>query len=274
MPENPENIEDMVLTWMDKHLRGKNVDTGPEFEYDVITEDWRPGDKQHIRSGDWPLVEKDKETKFVLHSNSKAGDLLCSDNSGWPVPYSDKAESYAANESFSSKVKSIPFQKTSLSEIQGLQGSLNEIYPPFDNPLTSVTFESGEFQEDTEITGIPRIKVWLSSSALDITYFFKLYDTPSAFSSVQWDDPEKVNTDAKVINWHVTPYCVYGSSEDSPQIHEIDLSAITYIIKKGHRIRLTIATSDFFFLHSRKSGDGFIWHDAEHPSALYLPIVR
>ena len=273
-PENPENIEGMVLAWMDKHLRGMNVDTGPEFEYDVITEDWKPGDKQNIRSGDWPLVERDKETKFVLHGVSKAGDLLCTNNLGRPIPYSDNAESYAADESTSSKVKNIPFRKTSLSEIQALKGTLKEIYPPFDSPETSMTFESGEFHDDTEITGIPRIKVWLSSSASDITYFFKLYDAPSAFSSIQWEDPDKVNTDAKVINWHVTPYRVYNGSKDSPQMHEIDLRAITYIIKKGHRIRLTIATSDFFFLQSRIPGDGFIWHDAEHPSCLWLPIVR
>jgi ABC-2 type transport system ATP-binding protein len=268
-PENPENIEGMVLAWMDKHLRGRDVGFIPEFRYDVITEDWKPGDKQDVRAGVWPMVAKDEQALFILHSGVSGRKLKCSNNAGSVVACSvnnDESQAF-------SKMKNIPFVKSSFSEIQGLQGMLKDVYPPFDSTQTSVTFESDEFIEDTEITGIPRLKIMLSSSVPDITFFFKLYDAPSSAASVQGGNNEKVNSDARVINCHVTPLRIYNSSKNSPEMYEIDLRAISYIIKKGHRIRLTIATSDFFFLHSRKLGEGFVWYDAVYPSVLYLPVV-
>jgi predicted acyl esterase len=57
------------------------------------------------------------------------------------------------------------------------------------------------------------------------------------------------------------------------QFYQADLRAMACFIKKGHRIRLTISTSDYFFLQSRKAGTAIVWHNQENQSCLLLPVV-
>ncbi|MEA2101070.1 MAG: CocE/NonD family hydrolase [Thermodesulfobacteriota bacterium] len=58
-----------------------------------------------------------------------------------------------------------------------------------------------------------------------------------------------------------------------PQLHTFDLAGITRVIRAGHRLKLTIATSDLCYLNSRIPGAGIIWHDEEHPSSLSIPVM-
>ena len=275
MPENPPYNEEIVLKWMDRHLRGMDVDTGAEITYDIVTPEGNP-----VRySGNWPLVEKGSEMKLMLHSIGNKNFMKCAKNASGKIAYDASSLNYSGEKDYS-QFKNIPLIKTSLSEIQAIQGSLNEPPNPFDSTETSVTFESEPFKEDAELTGIPRADLFISSNSTDITYYIKLYDVPDggSINSDENSGAKKINTDAKVISNHVTPFRVYtrqsDAVKDNQQEHSVDLRALAYFIKKGHRIRLTISTSDYFFLQSRKPGTGFVWHDADHPSALYLPIVR
>ncbi len=275
LPENPPYHEEIVLKWMDRHLRGLDVDTGPELTYDIIT----PDGNQVRYSGSWPMVEKGQEMKLMLHSGASGNFLKCAANDSGKITLDPAALDYGGEEA-GDTFKNIPLTKTSLSEIQAVQGMLTDPPDPFDSPETSVTFESEVFNEDAEITGIPRADLWLSSNSTDITYFIKLYDVPPGFSINPGGSAgaEKINTDARVINNHVTPLRVYTGKAQAITgnrvEHTVDLRALAYFIKKGHRIRLTISTSDYFFLQSRKPGTGYVWHDAEHPSCLWLPVVR
>jgi predicted acyl esterase len=275
MPENPPYNEEIVLKWMDRHLRGMNVDTGPEVSYDIVG----PDGNAARYSGNWPLVEKGGEMKLMLHSSEDGHFLKCSDNDNGKIILDASALDYDG-ESDSDSFKNIPLKKTSLSEIQAIQGMLTDPPDPFDSTETSVTFESEPFAEDSEITGVPLVELYLSSNSTDITYFIKLYDVPPG-SSINSDDnlgAKKINADARVLNNGVTPLRVYTEKakavKGNLQFHKADLRAMACFIKKGHRIRLTISTSDYFFLQSRKPGTAFLWHDHENQSCLRLPVVE
>jgi len=63
---------------------------------------------------------------------------------------------------------------------------------------------------------------------------------------------------------------------------EIPLQPIAYRFRKGSRIRLEIANGDspvtdnlfFHFYRPDKIGTDTIYHDAEHPSELVLPVLN
>lgn len=158
------HIRSMVLRWMDKHLKNKIADTGAEFEYDIQNPD---GSFSTISSS-WPRVKSADETRMMLHSNLKGG---------WMTASSEAGSSKYAFELIADAVANIPFIQTSLTEIQG-QGMLPEEYHfiPFDSPLTSAEYVTGVFADDTEITGVPRLDIWLSAWSWDMTFFVKLYD--------------------------------------------------------------------------------------------------
>ncbi len=274
LPENPPYNEEIVLKWMDRYLSGIDVDTGPELSYDIVGPD---GDAARYY-GSWPLVEKGGEMKLMLHSTGGKNYLKCAKNGGGKVEYDASSLDYDS-EALCSQFRNIPLAKTSLSEIQAIQGSLPEPPEPFDSTETSVTFESEPFKDDAEITGIPLVELYLSSNSTDITCFIKLYDVPPG-SSINSDDSlgaEKINADARVLNNGVTPLRVYTEKamavKSNVQLHQTDLRAMACFIKKGHRIRLTVSTSDYFFLQSRKPGTAFLWHDRENQSCLWLPVV-
>ena len=63
---------------------------------------------------------------------------------------------------------------------------------------------------------------------------------------------------------------------------EIPLQPIAYRFRNGSRIRLEIANGDsrvtdnllFHFYRADKIGTDTIYHDAEHPSELVLPVLN
>jgi len=146
------------LDWMRKHLKGLGIDTGAEFSYDIEMPDksWKTIDAS------WPRVKNGNETRLFLHSTLRGGSLNDSQKFLFEFP--------------GNAVVNIPVLNTSLTEISG-QGMLPEEYHfiPFDSKLTSASFETAPFAADTEITGIPKVNLWLSALGPDITFFVKLY---------------------------------------------------------------------------------------------------
>ncbi|MGH2957634.1 MAG: alpha/beta hydrolase family protein [Solirubrobacterales bacterium] len=47
-PGDPEHVQGRVLAWFDRHLRGREVSTGPEFEWIDEGGRWNPGDRSTL----------------------------------------------------------------------------------------------------------------------------------------------------------------------------------------------------------------------------------
>ena len=59
------------------------------------------------------------------------------------------------------------------------------------------------------------------------------------------------------------------------RIEEFEIWAVGVVFQAGHRVRVDLSTSDFPFFESNPlASNNLVYHDAEHPSRLVLPVVR
>jgi len=144
-----------------------------------------------------------------------------------------------------------------------------------------LVYTSDVLPEDTEVTGPVIMKLFAATSARDTDWVVRLCDVypdgrsinicegviRARFQERQWDRPKLLE-----------PGQVYE--------YTIDLQAISNLFKKGHRLRLQITSSNFpLWDRNLNTGESVatgveiqiaeqtIYHDAEHPSHLILPII-
>jgi uncharacterized protein len=162
-----------------------------------------------------------------------------------------------------------------------------------------LTFTSAPMEKDTEITGPIVLQLHASSSARDTQFIVKLSDQlpQDAAARAKGKQPAFVpaskgwlkashrqkdaarSTELRPFYTHtdpqpLTPGTVYR--------FDIEVLPMSYVFKKGHRIRLEIANSDSpvtdgIFAHPyhpTQMGTDTLHHDAAHPSCILLPVVE
>ncbi|HUT92757.1 MAG TPA: CocE/NonD family hydrolase [Thermoguttaceae bacterium] len=146
-----------------------------------------------------------------------------------------------------------------------------------------LVFQTAPLSEDVRIAGDVRAVLWVSSDAPDTDFYVKLIDVyPSS------DDYP--NGYAFPVSEGILRARYRGSWEEPRPMRpgevyriEFPLEPSANLFKAGHRIRIDVTSSSFpNFDVNRNTGDpnGRTWrvarntihHDAEHPSAIVLPI--
>ncbi|NOZ19858.1 MAG: CocE/NonD family hydrolase [Planctomycetes bacterium] len=135
--------------------------------------------------------------------------------------------------------------------------------------------------QPVEVTGQIKAYLWASSSCRDTDFTVKLTDVyPDGRSMLVLDGIIRArhrNTFEK--DELLTPGEIYK--------FKIDLWSTSLIFNKGHRIRVAVSSSNYpRWDPNPNTGDGFrandktivaentIYHDAEHPSHILLPVVE
>ena len=134
-------------------------------------------------------------------------------------------------------------------------------------------------ERDTEVTGHVRLDLWAATSAEDADWTAKLVD---------------VHPDGRALN--VCDGILRASFRDSletpapaepgePRRYSVDAGPTSMLFRRGHRIRLEVSSSNFP-AYARFTGvprhlsadmspsSQTVMHDAEHMSALELPVVN
>ena len=171
--------------------------------------------------------------------------------------------------------------------------------PQGPDPARAVlTFTTPPLAADMEIAGNGKVTLYASSTRNDMDFMVKVSEQFSqgederakgiqpryAIVTKGWlrashqDRDAKRNTNDIPFYTHekvtlLTPGKIYKI--------EIPLQPIAYLFRKGNRIRLEIANGDspvtdglfFHFYRPDKIGADTIYHDAEHPSELMLPVL-
>lgn len=142
-----------------------------------------------------------------------------------------------------------------------------------------LVYTSDPLERDTEITGYVALDLWASTSAADADWTAKLVD---------------VHPDGRALN--VCDGIRSASCRDSleapspitpnePHRCRVDVGPTSMLFRRGHRIRLEVSSSNFP-AYARYAGSPrhvsadmspsaqTVLHDADHQSALLLPIVR
>jgi putative CocE/NonD family hydrolase len=161
-----------------------------------------------------------------------------------------------------------------------------------------LTFTSAPLDQDLEVTGPIVLKLFVSSTAIDTQFIVKLTDQqPRDEASRQageqpkyipvskgWlkashrEKDEKRSTPTRPFYTHTNPQPLTPG-----EIYQFDIEVlpISYLFKKGHRIRLELANGDSpatdgvfsHPYHQSLAGTDTIHHDAGHASCILLPVV-
>lgn len=270
-------LDQLALQWFDHYLKG--MDNGAA-ELPAVTQ-WVWGYEHFDYPGDWP------------HPQARAERLYLQSGGG----LSEQAPSGAA-------APSMMLQQPlggicSESSMQISLGLLAYIPLPCwkeDNLANAleVTFDTAVMEEDVYLNGPMLADIWLSTTALDAGLVVRVSDlgpdgTARALTSgLQTaslravDESKSRYLDGKMIQpWH--PFTVESvEAVGSGNIVKVPVEVFptSALIRQGHRLRISVGPSNFPFatmpvptLLQSAAGLISIYHDAEHPSSVVLPVV-
>jgi putative CocE/NonD family hydrolase len=151
---------------------------------------------------------------------------------------------------------------------------------PNENRPDVLIYSTPPLDRELEVTGWVKAKLYASSSAPDTDFTALLADVePSGYARFLTDG---------IVRARYRHGTAQAEPLDPGRVYEytIDLWATGSVFKAGHRIRLYISSSNFpRFDRNLNTGEPIrgatrvvkaiqrIYHDAEHPSALVLPVI-
>ena len=232
------------------------------------------GANTYREESDWPPPEA-KPAHYFLHSGSAANSLRGDGSLSLAPPKKETSDKFTYDPG---------------NPVPTIGGSLccdAEHYEPgprdqrsAENRNDVLVYSTTPLAEDLEVTGPVTLELWAKSSAVDTDFTAKLVDvSPGGFA---------MNLTDGILRMR------YRDSQEKPdlmnpdQVYKIsiDLWATSNVFKKGHILRLEVSSSNFprFDRNLNSGADqatsrefvlaaNTVLHDAEHPSALLLPVI-
>ncbi len=258
-----------ILKWYDYVIKGKKN----EFASNAPVRIFVMGDNVWRDEQEFPLA-RTAYTKYFLHSdrgaNSVNGDGIIST----VAPKSEKPDAYEYDPS-----NPVPTIGGRLCCGGGLPpGPFDQ--RPNESRSDVLVYSTPALQQDVEVTGFMTVELYAATSAPDTDFTAMIVDVdPSGYARYLGDGIIRAryrNSTAEAQP--IEPGKVYQ--------YTIDLWATSNVFKAGHRIRVYISSSNFpRFNRNLNTGEKTmggirierarqtIYHDAEHPSAIVLPII-
>jgi hypothetical protein len=293
---------DVNLRWYDYRLKGiqNGVDRdAPIRIYVMGAEKWRD-------EREWPLA-RTRFTPFYLTSggraNSLRGDGRLEAGVGWDKrsagpPRSEKTASSHGKPGDAhggpalrlSHPTSPPDRFTYDPEnpVYTLGGQISthaDIWGPRDRRVRQerddvLVYTTEPLEKDLEVTGPVELKLFVSSSAVDTDFTATLTDVHPDGRAIHVCEGIRGVTFRDSLE-HPTPI-------EPGKIYPLSISLweTSMVFKAGHRIRLEVSSSNFP-RYARNQNTGLplgtsaemgkaqqtVYHDAEHPSCLVLPVI-
>ena len=264
------NFQKLSLRWNDYWLKG--MDTGvkddPPIWIFVMGENvWR-------NEREWPLA-RTNYTKYYFHSKGKANTLSGDGELSTEPPEDEPMDKYVYD----------PDNPVPTMGGNNLVPLLTPMGPRDQRSVEEredvLVYTSPELDVDVEVTGPISVELYASTSAKDTDFTAKFVDV--------YPDGRVINLCDGIIRAR------YRKSSKKPELLEpgkiykytIDVMVTSNVFKKGHRIRVEISSSNFpRFDRNTNTGNTIaqddkailatqtIYHDADHPSHILLPIIR
>jgi uncharacterized protein len=263
--------DDTILGWYDSIFK---EDASPRRKRVKI---FVMGINQWREEDDWPLP-RTAYARYYLnstgHANSSSGDGALS----------TRIPDHAHSDTFTyDPANPVPTRGGSLccehdQVTQEPSGVLDQSEIEKRNDVLIYTTEA--FDKDFEVTGPITAEIYISSSAPDTDLTAKLVDVwPNGFAQNLADNIQRLRyRDSAEKSEFLQPGKIYKIS--------FDIGATSNVFRAGHRLRLEISSSNFprfdrnlNTAESPERGSRFakaenrIYHDAEHPSAIVLPVI-
>lgn len=264
-PNAAINLDDEAIRWFDYWLKGKNNHIMEESRVKYYV----TGENQWQTARKWPLPQTEM-TAFYLHGGKSGSIQSLNDGSlsvRWP--------------SFKEGSNTYPYDP--MNPTMTLGGNNLEIPagPMDQRPIEQnvLTFTSEPLKHNLTITGPISARLYVSSTAVDTDFTVKITDVAPDGTSINLEDGiiRAKERDGQNQEKFLKPGKIYEVS--------VDLTGISHQFQPGHRIRVDIASSNYprFERNNNTATQGVydigvvaqntIYHDALHPSAVFLPVI-
>ncbi|MGD9893530.1 MAG: CocE/NonD family hydrolase [Dehalococcoidia bacterium] len=255
-----------LLNWFDYWL--KDIDTGimdgpPVTVFTMGENRW-----QHL--ADWPPPNA-TDTRWYFHSRGNANTVHGDGSLSTVPPNGEPADRYTYD-------PNDPVPALGGANLTLPLGVIDQ--RPIEERRDVLVFTSDPLTTALEVTGPVRVTLWAASSAPDTDFTAKLVDVhPDGYAQNLLDGIIRAR---------------YRDSATRPSLLEpnaierytIDLWATSNVFLPGHRIRVEISSSNFpRFDRNPNTGrpiatetecvpaQQHVYHDAEHPSHITLPVM-
>jgi putative CocE/NonD family hydrolase len=261
---------DVVLSWYDYLFKNATNEFGSGKPVGIFV----MGVNQWRQEEDWPLPRA-RETKYFLHSAGKANSVSGDGTLSNAAPRSESPDHYVYDPANPAPTIGGPL----CCDSQHLKPGPRD-QRPVEARDDVLVYSTPPLAQDLEVTGPIKVELFASSSAVDTDFTAKFVDVaPDGFAQ---------NLTEGIVRAR------YRESQEQPAFMNpgqsykfaIDVWATSNVFRKGHRLRLEISSSNFpRFDRNLNTGEesasarkpvsatNTIYHDAEHPSALILPVV-
>ncbi len=270
-PVGNSPVNELMLAWWDHFLKGvdNGVSNGPMVNY------FEMGANVWKTAAAWPLPGT-QWTKYHLSSGGHAASAM---GDGQLVTTSPTSGQQPDNYDYD--------PRNPVPSVGGHSccGALNGSQGPYDQQSVEqrpdvLVYTSPPLATDTEVTGPISVTLYASSSAPDTDWTAKLVDVHPDGTAVNLNNGIQRASfrESSTAPTPIEPGKVYQ--------YAITVWPTSNLFRAGHRIRLEISSSDFpQFDPNPNTGSWLgqstaiqvahqtVLHDAEHPSALVLPVV-
>jgi len=257
------------LRWFDRYLKGKISSEIEQQEAPVRL--FIMGENVWRDEQEWPLA-RTQWTPYYLHSAGRANSRFGDGSLATAAPASDEApDSYRYD-----PARPVPF----ITEPTSSQIGGPDDYAAIERRDDVLVYITEPLAADLEVTGPLRVELYAASSAPDTDFMAKLVDIwPSGFTQRIADGMVRARfRDGLDRPSLIEPGKIYR--------YAINCWNTAQVFRAGHRIGLEIASSAFP-KYDRNLNTGAplgqtsalavaeqqIYHDAEHPSRVVLPLV-
>lgn len=260
---------EVLIDWYDFLFKGIQN----EFASDKPVRVFVMGANTYHQESDWPPPEA-QPTRYFLHSGGSANSLRGDGGLSVTPPRKETPDKFTYDPA---------------NAVPTVGGSLCCDAPHYEpgprdqrvieNRNDVLVYSTRPLADDMEVTGPVRLELWAKSSAVDTDFTGKLADvSPDGFAMNLCDGILRLR---------------YRDSQEKPQLMNpdqvykisVDLWATSNVFRKGHIMRLEVSSSNFprFDRNLNTGADqatsrqfvsatNTILHDAEHPSALLVPV--
>lgn len=262
-----DHATEVMTGFFDYWLKG--VDNG--FEKSSRVKIFVIGDNIWRNETAWP-PERMRPTDYYLHSGGKANSLTGDGLLSMEAPASEPPDAYLYD-------PADPVRQSLDEDLWYLAKTLKDRNQTERRPDVLV-YSSAVFTSDLEVTGPISVKLFASSSSDETDFAAKLVDVFQGgyahmiqegilrIGPAQSNGPEKERSSNNVFNI------------------DLDLTATSYVIRAGHRMRLEICSSDFnrYDRNLNMSGEygrqtshsiahQTVYHDSDRPSRIVIPVI-
>jgi putative CocE/NonD family hydrolase len=222
----------------------------------------------------WPL-SRARKTKFFLHSASGANSVRGDGSLTTDLPGAESTDHYVYDPSNPVPTIGGPLCCDALHLPPGPRDQR-----PAEAREDVLIYSTKPFDQDFEVTGPVSLDLYAKSSAVDTDFTAKLIDV--------WPNGFAQNLTEGIMRARYRDSQERAEMMNPGQIYKfaIDLWSTSNVFRQGHRLRIEISSSNFpRFDRNLDTGEdpetgthyvsatNTIYHDAEHPSVLELPVV-